>query len=32
LPASGSFTMSLLFGQSIGVSGSASVLPVIMQD
>ena len=35
LPASGSFPMSQLFewgGQSIGVSGSASVLPMITQD
>ena len=35
LPASGSFPMSQLFasgGQSIGVSASASVLPMIIQD
>ena len=35
LPASGSFPMSQLFtwgGQSIGVSASTSVLPVIIQD
>ena len=32
LPASGSFPMSQLFGQSTGVSASASVLPMNTQD